>query len=75
MTERLKIHRRLAGLAVLAMLPASWFGEYFAGVTSAPGRGDPPAGARQAGDARTGLAAPPAERRRSHRGVRNRSGS
>lgn len=35
MTARLKFHRRLAGLAVLAMLPASSSGEYFAGMAPA----------------------------------------
>ena len=75
MTARLKFHRRLAGLAVLAMLPASCVRRVFRRDDSRLGRGDAPAGARQAGDARTGLAAPAAERRRSHRGTRNRSGS
>jgi len=35
MTARLKFHRRLAGLAVFAMLPVSSFGEYFAGMAPA----------------------------------------
>jgi hypothetical protein len=35
MTTRLKFHRRVAGLAVLALLPASWFGAQFGGSVSA----------------------------------------
>ena len=47
MTARLKFHRRLAGLAVLAMLPASSFGEYFAGMAPASAEAmRPPARAR-----------------------------
>jgi hypothetical protein len=47
MTARLKIHRRLAGLAVLAMLPASSFGEYFVGMAPASAEAmRPPARAR-----------------------------
>jgi hypothetical protein len=47
MTARLKFHRRLAGLAVLAMLPASSFGEYFAGMAPASAEEmRPPARAR-----------------------------
>jgi len=35
MTARLNFHRRVAGLAVLALLPASWFGAQFGGSASA----------------------------------------
>ncbi len=47
MTARLKFHRRLAGIAVFAMLPASSFGEYFGGTAPASAEAiRPPARAR-----------------------------
>jgi hypothetical protein len=47
MTARLKLHRRLAGIAVFAMLPASSFGEYFGGTAPASAEAiRPPARAR-----------------------------
>ena len=47
MTARLKLHRRLAGIAVFAMLPAFSFGEYFGGTAPASAEAiRPPARAR-----------------------------
>src|SRR5258708_37338604 len=47
MTVRLKLHRRLAGIAVFAMLPAFSFGEYFGGTAPASAEAiRPPARAR-----------------------------
>jgi hypothetical protein len=47
MTARLKLYRRLAGIAVFAMLPAFSFGEYFGGMAPASAEAiRPPARAR-----------------------------
>ena len=47
MTARLKLYRRLAGIAVFAMLPAFSFGEYFGGTAPASAEAiRPPALAR-----------------------------
>jgi len=47
MTARLKLYRRLAGIAVFAMLPAASFGEYFGGTAPASAEAiRPPARAR-----------------------------